>query len=79
MSEGPSGVAVGEEDPIQAMDMDTVRTATVEGRENGKVMINGVDITNPNWNFTWDEWNKLQGNYDYIFERRNPMHDCNND
>jgi len=42
-------------------------------------MINGVDVTNPNQNFTWTEWNKLHRNYNYIFERRNPTHGRNND
>jgi len=33
MSEGPSGVAVGEEGPTQATDTDAVKTTTKEDRE----------------------------------------------
>jgi len=33
MSEGPSGAAMGEEGPTQAMDMDAVKTTIKEDRE----------------------------------------------
>jgi len=49
------------------------------GQREGQIMINRVDVTNRNSNFTWNEWNKLRGNYDYIFKRRNLNPGQNND
>ncbi len=49
------------------------------GQREGQIMIIGVNVTNPNRNFTWNKWNKLRGNYDYIFKRRNLNPGQNND
>jgi len=46
------------------------------GNRNGgrggddRTVINGVDVTDANRNFSQQEWEKLRGHYDYIFQRR---------
>jgi hypothetical protein len=43
------------------------------GRNNGQNMINGVDVSNPNRNFSDEEWHKLRdsGMMAWIIARRN--------
>jgi len=40
------------------------------GSAGDKTIINGVDVTNVNRTFTDEEWNKLQGSWDYIANKR---------
>jgi len=34
------------------------------------VILNGVNVTDPNRSFSKDEWNKLRGQWQYIWDRR---------
>jgi len=36
----------------------------------GKVILNGVDVSNPNRTFSKEEWDKLKGNWQYIWDKR---------
>jgi len=36
----------------------------------GRVMLQGVDVTDPKRTFSKDEWNKLKGQWQYIWDRR---------
>jgi len=40
------------------------------GRGGGKVVLNGVDVSDPNRTFSKEEWNKLRGNWQYIWDKR---------
>jgi len=48
----------------------------------GKVILNGVDVSNPNCIFSREEWDKLKGNWQYIWDKRakksggNPAASC---
>jgi len=33
-------------------------------------MVNGVDVTNPKQTFSKEEWEKLKGQWQYIWDRR---------
>jgi len=41
------------------------------GRGGGRVMLQGVDVTDPKRTFSKEEGNKLKGQWQYIWDRRN--------
>jgi len=40
------------------------------GGRGGRIMVNGVDVTNPKQTFSKEEWEKLKGQWQYIWDRR---------
>jgi len=36
----------------------------------GQVILNGVDVLDPNRTFSKEEWNKLRGQWQYIWDKR---------
>jgi len=41
------------------------------GGGGGRIELNGIDVSDPNRTFSRDEWNKLKGHWQYIWDRRN--------
>ena len=41
-----------------------------KGRGGGRVILNGVDVTDPKQTFSKEEWNKLKGQWQYIWDKR---------